>query len=110
MMNTSKTATVAVLGITFLAFMATLLAGCGAITSGKAAAAKAVAQFHAEYNLGKIDDIWDQADAQFRTATTKQQYDDLMEAIQRKLGKVTATSTSNWRVRSIYLQTYHFVA
>ena len=104
-MNTSKTPAATVLGITFLTFLATLLAGCGGITSGKAAAENGVAQFHAQYNLGKIDDIWDQADPQFRTSTPKQKYDDLMEAIQRKLGKVTSTSNSNWRVQSFNLKT-----
>jgi hypothetical protein len=84
---------------------AAALVGCGGLTKGKAAAEAAIARFHASYNQGKLDDIWKEADPGFRTASAKQNYDDLMGAVQRKLGKVTSTSNTGWNVQSFNFKT-----
>lgn len=94
-----------VFGIVSLIFAAGFLSGCGKLTQGKAAGEKAVADFHALYNQDKVEDIWKEADPKFRTTTTKQQYDDLMGALQRKLGHVVSTSNNGWQVRSFNLST-----
>ncbi len=91
--------------ITLAILFTAALVGCGGFSRGKPTAEKAIAQFHELYNQGKLDDIWKGADAQFRTVSSKQQYDGLMTAVQRKLGKVTSTSNSGWRVQSFNLQT-----
>ena len=104
-MSTLKRSVARVFGIVSLIFAASFLSGCGKLTQDKAEGEKAVADFHALYNQGKVEDIWKQADPQFRTSTTKQQYDDLMGAVQRKLGKVVSTSNSRWQVRSFNLNT-----
>ena len=70
---------------TLLIILTAALIGCGGFTKGKPAAEKAITQF--------------------RTASTKQKYEELMAAVQRKLGKVTSTSNSGWRVQSFNLQT-----
>lgn len=62
-------------------------------------AEKAIAQFHESYSQGKLDDIWKEADAKFRSVSTKQKYDQFMGAVQRKLGKVTSTSNAGWKVK-----------
>jgi hypothetical protein len=94
-----------ILKLTLVLFFAAALAGCGGFTKGKPAAEKAIAQFHESFNQGKLEDIWKGSDPQFRTAATKQKYDDFMGAVQRKLGKVTSTSNSGWKVQSFNLKT-----
>jgi hypothetical protein len=86
-------------------FLTMALAGCGELTKGKPAAEKAISQFHQTYNQGKLEVIWKEADARFRTASTKENYDAFMGAIQRKLGKVTSTSNVGWNVKSFNLKT-----
>jgi len=76
------------------------LVGCGGFTKGKPVAEKAVAKFHELYNGGKLEDIWKEADPQFRAAATKQKFDDLMGAVQRKLGKVASTSNTGWNIKT----------
>ena len=86
-------------------FFAVALSGCGGFTQGKPAAEQAIAHFHDLYNEGKLNDIWEKADSQFRNASTKQKYDDFMGAVHRKLGKVTSTSNTGWKVQSFNLKT-----
>jgi hypothetical protein len=86
--------------VSLLIFLAALLTGCGGFTKGKPAAGKAIAQFHQLFNEGKLEDIWNSADPQFRAAATKPKYDEFMGAVERKLGKVTSTSNTGWRVQS----------
>lgn len=93
------------LPITLVTFLTVALAGCGGFVKGKAAAGKAIARFHASYNQGELDDIWDAADSKFRAAMTRQKYDDFMGAVRRKLGKVTSTSNTGWKVQSFNLKT-----
>jgi hypothetical protein len=104
-MSTFRRSVTGVFGIVSLIFAAGFLSGCGKLTQGKAAGEKAVADFHALYNQGKVEDIWKEADPKFRRTTTKQQYDDLMGAVQRKLGNVVSTANNGWQVRSFNLTT-----
>src|SRR5438105_417639 len=90
----------------FIAFLcAVLFVGCGGFTKGKPAAERAVVQFHNLYNEGKLDDIWKEANQQFRTASPKEKYNEFMGAVQRKLGKVTGTTNAGWNVKSFNLKT-----
>ena len=98
------------LKISLVLLFATALFGCGGFTNGKPAAEKAVAHFHDLYNQGKLQDIWNQADPKFRSASTQPKYDDFMGAVQRKLGKVTSTSNTGWRVQSFNLKTMVFMS
>jgi len=97
------------LKITFLLFCAGALFGCGGFTKCKPAAEKAVAKFHELYNGGRLEDIWKEADPQFRTAATRQKFDDLMGAVQRKLGKVASTSNGGWNFRTFNFKTTVFM-
>jgi hypothetical protein len=91
--------TVAILCSLLLAF------GCGGVFHGKPAAEAAIQRFHQAYNEGRIDDNWNEADARFRNATTRQKYDLFMGALQKKLGKVTSTSNVQWKVSTENLKT-----
>jgi hypothetical protein len=86
-------------------FVGIVLAGCGGFTKGKPAAEKAIAHFHDLFNEGKLDEIWKEADPAFRKASTRQKHDDLMNAVERKLGKVSSTATKTWGVRSFNFKT-----
>jgi len=90
-------------------FFAAALVGCGGFIKAKPAAEKAVARFHESYNQGKLDDIWNGSDAKFRTAVTRQKYDEFLGAVHRKLGKVTSTSSVGWNVKSFNLRTTVFM-
>jgi len=79
---------------------ALLWTGCGGLIQGKAASEAAIQRFHQTYNEGRPDDIWIEAHAKFRNATTKDKYDQLMSAIQRKLGVVTSSLNSTWKVNT----------
>ena len=81
------------------------LVGCGGFVKGKPAAERAIAQFHDSFSQGKLEDIWNGADPQFRTASTRQKYDDFMGAVQRKLGKVTSTSNTGWNIKTFNFKT-----
>lgn len=87
------------------ACLALLLIGCGGITKGKAASEAAIDHFHQLYNEGKFDDIWNEAHPKFRNESTKDKYDEFMNAVQRKLGKVTSTSNAGWRVNTFNFTT-----
>src|SRR5215471_4666202 len=98
-----------IIRLAFVLLFAAALSGCGGFTTGKPAAEKAIAHFHDLYNEGKTEDIWEQADPKFRSASTKQKHGDFIGAVQRKLGKVTSTSNAGWRVQSFNLQTMVFM-
>ena len=83
-----------------VACIALLLAGCGGLTKGKGASEAAIDHFHQLYSDGKLDDIWKEAHPKFRSASTKEKYNEFMSALQRKLGKVKSTSNEGWRVDS----------
>lgn len=86
-------------------YLVLLAAGCGNFVKGKAAAENSMARFHQQYSDGKLDDIWQEAHAKFRSASTKEKYDAFMGAVLRKLGKVKSTSNAGWRVNSHNLTT-----
>lgn len=74
------------------------LGGCGGLTKGKAAADAAIVRFHEQYNAGRLDAIWEGAHPKFRSASKKEKYEQLLHAVQNKLGKVTSTANVNWNV------------
>src|SRR5207237_7603108 len=99
MMNNVKKSLISLLGTTSLVLMTVALSACGRLSQAKATGEKAVANFHVAYNQGKIGDIWKNADPRFRAATTKAKFEDLIQALQRKLGQVVSTSNATWQVQ-----------
>jgi hypothetical protein len=89
----------------FVVILAGGLVGCGGLTKGKGAAEKAIARFHEQYNEGKLDDIWKEADPRFRAGAPREAYEQFMSALQRKLGKVTSTANAAWNVKSYNFNT-----
>lgn len=83
---------------------AVIASGCGAF-KGKKAAEQGVAEFHQLYNDGKLSEIYSASHSKFKSATTEKQLLELVEAVQRKLGKVTQTANAGFNVRTLNLTT-----
>lgn len=76
------------------------------VSSGRAEAEKAVADFHAAFNEGRFGEIYDGASDEFRRAAGRQRFVELLGAVRRKLGKVAGTENRGWSVNSRNLSTY----
>jgi len=85
-----------------------LAAGCsfGDLASGHAEAQKAVDEFHARLNEGRAGEIYDAASDELHRSAARQRFVDLLEAVRRKLGKVTGTKNEGWQVNARNLKTY----
>ena len=77
-----------------------VLSGCGDAINGKSLAEPQIAIFHANLNAGRFDEIYAAAGDEFKKAAPKEKVLQLFAAIEKKLGKVTSSSTTTWNVRS----------
>lgn len=92
--------------LTVLSLAAFMLSGCGDMKKASAESKAAVTVFHDLYNGQKIQTIYDTADAEFHKAVTKDKLSELLEAVHRKLGNVTSTSGSGWKLNNFNMVTY----
>jgi hypothetical protein len=81
-----------------------MLSGCGAV-KGKAAAERAVTDFHSKLDAADFKTIYDGAHADLKQASTNKDFTILLEAIHRKLGKVQKSEEAGWNVSAVNLQT-----
>lgn len=82
-----------------LLFGAALLAsGCPGMFKGKKAAEQGVAAFHRLYNEGKLKEIYDTSHSKMKAATPEKDLIEFLDAVQRKLGKVTKTANAGFNV------------
>ena len=79
--------------------------GCTGMLKGKEASTKAIAEFHKLYNDGRIAEIYAASDPKFKKASDEKQFSDLMGALQKKLGKVTATKEAGFNINTFNLTT-----
>ena len=82
-----------------------LLQGCGSMAHAKDAATAAIGKFHADLNSAAFDAIWNDTDDTFRGVSKREQFLKILDAVHRKLGRVTQTSTTNWSVQNFNLRT-----
>ena len=61
-------------------------------------AAQAVTQFHTQFNEGQYREIYAEAHEEFRKNISEADFIAALEEMNRKLGKVRATSTTNFRL------------
>src|SRR5947207_1089855 len=73
---------------------------CSSLTKGKQLAEQAVEKFHAQYNAGQYNDIYNDADDEFKKSVTLDQWTELMEAVHRKLGTVSKSTDTGWNVNT----------
>jgi Protein of unknown function (DUF4019) len=74
---------------------AAMLAACGVQESYKTSGAE-VEQFRAAMSAGQYEQIWDRAAPELHKATDKARFTALLDAVGRKLGKVTDAKQTNW--------------
>jgi hypothetical protein len=77
----------------------TLSSACS-LTKGKATAEAAVVKFHDQFNAGKYQEIYAEADEGFKSSVTEDQWVALLEAVQRKLGSVKESHSTGWGVNT----------
>ncbi|HEV8229678.1 MAG TPA: DUF4019 domain-containing protein [Candidatus Limnocylindria bacterium] len=83
-----------------IVFVATLaLSSCG-LFEGKDVAEKAVERFHQQYNDESYGQMYADADAAFRRATSDASWTQLMQAVKRKLGALTRSRQTNFNLFS----------
>jgi Protein of unknown function (DUF4019) len=75
--------------------LSAMLAACGLKESYNVSEGEA-AKFHAALSAGQYDAIWSTAAPEMQKRTDQAQFTALLEAIGRKLGKVTEAKQTNW--------------
>jgi hypothetical protein len=73
-----------------------LLVGCGG--KSREAAQAATEKFRARVMVGEYAQIYGQAEPEFRASATEAQFEKLMKAVERKLGRWQAAAEPAWRV------------
>lgn len=74
--------------------------GCSSMMKGKELADPAVERFHAQFNSGQYNEIYNAADDEFKKNVTPEQWSELMDAVHRKLGTVVKANTTGWHVNT----------
>lgn len=82
------------------AFFFVLTISCSSMMKGKGLAEPAVEKFHAQFNAENYEEIYDQADAEFKKSVTKEQLVGLLTAVHEKLGSVNKSTSTGWRVNT----------
>lgn len=82
-----------------------LLSGCSGAFEAMTAADKGIANFHKLYNEVRIADIYAASHSKLKAAITEKEFVDFMNAVQRKLGKVTQTSSTGFNIEAFNLTT-----
>jgi hypothetical protein len=72
------------------------LVGCGG--KSREAAQAATEKFRARVMVGEYAQIYAQAEPEFRASATEEQFEKLMKAVDRKLGRWQAAGEPAWRV------------
>src|ERR1051326_9106459 len=75
-----------------------LAIACSTVMAKLDAENLAVPHFHAQYNAARYDQIYNEAAKGFRSASKKEEYDQFMAAVRRKLGAVKTTESQSWNV------------
>jgi uncharacterized lipoprotein YehR (DUF1307 family) len=77
-----------------------LVVGCGSAMKGKKLTESEIEKFHAQYNAKQFREIYSQSDDGFKKSVTESQLIEMLEKIDRKLGAVKKSSSSNWNVKT----------
>ncbi|PEQ13432.1 hypothetical protein B2G71_06910 [Novosphingobium sp. PC22D] len=78
-----------------MAAFAASLASCGVQQSIDDAKAE-ISTFHADLDARNFDAIWDEVAPDMRSATQKSQFVAILEAVNRKLGRVVGSKQVGW--------------
>lgn len=76
-----------------------VLSACSGGEAREDVETKAVPRFHAQYDRGDFDAIYNGATDEFRNAMPKAEYDKFMRAVRQKLGRVKTSARDAWNVQ-----------
>ena len=85
--------------------LALVVCGCGGVFKGLKSAQQGVVDFHALYDDAKFSEIYKASHSKFQTAATDKDWADLIGAVQRKLGKVKASTQVRFNQNTFNLTT-----
>jgi hypothetical protein len=74
--------------------------GCSSMMKGKELSEAAVAKFHEQFNAGRYEDVYNDADDEFKKNVTLEQWTELASAVKRKLGSVKNSTSTGWHVNT----------
>ena len=80
---------------------AAALVGCGNVVRDKETAAKAMDQFHARYNAGEYDKIYDTAGTDFQDSNIRTDFLKRLDAAHRQLGPYKTCDSQGWKTNSL---------
>ena len=92
-------------GILIAILMLAFSNGCSDLTSAKPAAERAVTAFHGKYDSNDFESIYNDSHREFKDAVDYENFNEFMQAIYSKLGKVESTESQNWKVGNYNLKT-----
>jgi hypothetical protein len=78
-----------------------VLPACKDMTQAKGLSETAITDFHRQFNEGKFKEVYAATHANFKKAATEAEFVELLDAMQRKLGKQVQSTGTGWRVNSI---------
>lgn len=77
-----------------------LTISCSSIMKGKELAGPAVEKFHAQFNAGQYDEIYNEAGDEFKQSVSKDQLVKLLTVVRQKLGTVDKSDSTGWHVNT----------
>ena len=92
---------------TLLALLLALISisSCKDMAKGKGLAEMSIVDFHQQFNEGKFKELYAAGHADLKAAVTEEDFVNLLEAVNHKLGKQVKSTEGGWRINSFNLKT-----
>lgn len=79
--------------------LALVLAACNPVENLEQSDA-AIAQFETQYSAGNLDRMWGMTGEELREVTTREEFDDLYQFINMRLGKIVSSERSGFNLNT----------
>lgn len=93
-----------------LAMLALILASACGVKQAFGDSDAKISVFHADLDSERFDEIWKETSPVFRKATSEKEFQQLLAAVHRKLGKVESSEQNNWRMNTTPQGTFVMIA
>ena len=87
-------------------FIFPLIFGCSDMTKAKPAAEAAMTIFHERYNSELFGEIYNDSHSDFKNSSDFESFNEFIQAVYSKLGKVVSTENKGWNVKNLNLKTF----
>ncbi len=74
--------------------------GCGNLFNGKPIVEDGILEFHTNYNILNLEQIYNNAHSDFQQSTSLDEFNEFISAVHRKLGPITSTKNQGWRINT----------